>query len=241
MQAERKMRAGRQIRRAGKSGRLSNTIFLISMLALTSCAQRARVRRAVEETDSIELPACPSPVPPVPEEAATEGRYGVVLVGYTVETDGRVDEIDLEDPQASPLLFSAAKSWLERCRATSQGRTRPMRMSELFSFPPPEAPRVDEMPVALNEGSGISRPQRGSNCTPDKPPAVVTGGGTLTVEYVVHSNGRVGEVTLKDGHAARALFKTVRIWLQSCPYTPALRNGHPVPVTMVESFSFWRG
>jgi hypothetical protein len=61
------------------------------------------------------------------------------------------------------------------------------------------------------------------------------------VEYVVHSNGRVGDVTLKGGDAPRALFKTIKVWLQSCPYTPAMREGRPVAVSMVESFSFQRG
>jgi len=206
------------------------------VLILAACASPVRQRRAVESVASIDLPACPSPVPPVPEEVANEGRYGVVLVGYTIETDGRVDEIELDDPNASPLLFDAAKRWLEQCRATSQGRTRPMRMSELLSFPPAGAAPSDEVPLSLREG--ISRPQRGPNCTPDRPPPAVTGGGTMTVEYVVHSNGRIGDVALKSSDAPRALFKTVRVWLQSCSYKPAIRDGRPVPVTLSETFTF---
>lgn len=206
------------------------------LLILAACAAPVRQRRAVESVASIDLPACPSPVPPVPEEVANEGRYGVVLVGYTIETDGRVDEIELDDPNASPLLFDAARRWLEQCRATNQGRTRPMRMSELLSFPPSGVAPPDEVPLALTEG--IPRPQRGPNCTPDRPPAAVTGGGTMTVEYVVHGNGRVGEVALKSSDAPRALFKTVRVWLQSCPYAPAMRDGRPVAVTLSETFTF---
>jgi outer membrane biosynthesis protein TonB len=60
----------------------------------------------------------------------------------------------------------------------------------------------------------------------------------VTVEYVVHTNGRVGEVALASSDAPRALFKTVRVWLQSCPYTPAMRDGRPVPVTLSETFTF---
>ena len=225
-------------RRGGMSLRASAIIFLAFIL-LASCAQRTHVRRVAEAGESVALPACPSPVPPVPDQAASEGRYGVVLVGYTVEVDGRVDEIELEDPHASPMLFAAAQRWLEECRASQS--TRPKRMSELLSFPPPEVAPLQEMPVSLAEQPGISRPQRGLNCTPEQPPAVVSGGGNMTVEYVVHSNGRVGDVTLKGGDAPRALFKTIKVWLQSCPYTPAMREGRPVAVSMVESFSFQRG
>ncbi len=217
----------------------SVSIVVLSVTLWDACSRATHVRRAAEATGSVSLPACPTPVPPVPEEAVNEGRFGVVLVGYTVETDGRVDEIELEDPRASPLLFSTAQRWLERCRAEAS-RSRPERISELFSFPPPEAPPVQETPTQLEEGPRMSRPQRGPNCSPDRPPAAVSGRGTLAVEYVVHTNGRVGEVSLKGGNAPRALFKTVRAWLQSCPYTPAMRDGQPVAVLMVESFSFQR-
>ncbi len=211
----------------------------ICLLGVAGCAHRPpRVRRAAGESESVELPACPTPVPPVPEEISSEGRYGVVLAGYTIEVDGRVDEIELDDPRASPLLFSAAKDWLEQCRSFQQGRVRPMRISELLSFPPPDVPAVGETPVPLDERSGMSRPQRGSHCTPDRPPAAVPGKGTLTVQYIVQSNGRVGETVLQGGDAPKALFKTVRAWLKSCPYTPAMRDGKPVAVSVSESFTF---
>jgi outer membrane biosynthesis protein TonB len=218
---------------------LISAIGLLLLALLAGCAKSTHVRHATEARGAVALPACPTAVPPVPDEATRDGRYGVVLVGYTIETDGRVDDIELEDPRASPLLFSAAQRWLEQCRAGAS-RARPERISELLSFPPPEAPPVQETPIKLEEGLGISRPQRGPNCSPDSPPAAVSGRGTLAVEYVVHTNGRVGEVSLKGGDAPRALFKTVTAWLHSCPYTPATRDGGPVPVTVVESFSFQR-
>lgn len=223
--------------RVSRAGAL---LLAITCLAATAaCSHRQpRIRRAVEESEVVDLPACPTPVPPMPKEAAREGRYGVVLVGYTIEPDGRVDEIELEDPRASPLLFSAAKDWLQQCRSSPQGPSTPRRMSELLSFPPPNIPPVDETPLALNELSGMTRPQRDANCTPDKPPAAVSGHGTLTVEYVVHSNGRVGQTVLRGGDAPKALFKAVRAWLRSCPYMPALRDGRPVPAQVVESFTF---
>lgn len=209
------------------------------LAATLSCAQRpARIRRAADESEVVDLPACPTPSPPLPRQAAREGQFGVVLVGYTIEPDGRVDEIDLEDPAASPLLFSAARDWLTECRASPQGRVQAKRISELLTFPPPELRPVDETAVPFNTGDGMTPPRRSSGCTPDKPPAAVPGHGTLAVQYVVHSNGRVGDVALQEGDAPKPLFKAIRAWLQSCPYTPASRGGRPVAVTMVESFTF---
>src|SRR5262249_20454023 len=156
---------GRELRQRGRRTRVALHARLVgrarfcgavavasaSLVVVGSCAHRPpRVRRAAEDSESVELPACPTAVPPVPAEVSSEGRYGVVLVGYTVEVDGRVDEIELDDPRASPLLFSAAKDWLEQCRSPQQ-RVRPMRISELLSFPPPDVPLVSETVVSLDE------------------------------------------------------------------------------------------
>jgi hypothetical protein len=205
-------------------------------LVLESCAHDKPPRRIVD-SQAIRLPACRTPVPLLPDEAAQQGVYGVVLAAYSVEANGRVADIELEDPRASPLLYEAVKSWLQRCRASEPAM--PRRIVELFSFPPPaSAAASDEPVVALEDSSArVSRPARSSKCTPDRPPPLLPAAGKMTVEYVVHSNGRVGDVLRRGGDAPPALLRGIRIWLQSCEYSPAMRDGKPVAVTVVEEFT----
>jgi len=208
---------------------------------LSGCAHdKARVVRRLADPESISLPACPTAFPAIPDEAARRGIYGVVLVGYVVEPTGRVDQIELEDRRASPLLFEAVKEWLDQCRGAEQERS-PRRFSELFSFRPPSttaAPSETMEPVD-EKSPGVTPPARSSSCLPDRPPPLLPVHGTLTVKYVVHSDGRVGNVVRTGGDSGVAqLLKSVRIWLESCPYTPGMQEGRAIPVKVAQSFTF---
>jgi hypothetical protein len=62
--------------------------------------------------------------------------------------------------------------------------------------------------------------------------------GLVLVEFVVHSDGHVGEVRLRNP-AHLALFHLVRSWLLACPYTPSKKStGEPVPVKILQPFTF---
>src|SRR5262249_61200279 len=59
------------------------------LVVVASCAHRPpRVRRAAEDSESVELPACPTAGPPVPAEGLRGGRYGEGVVGYTLGGGG---------------------------------------------------------------------------------------------------------------------------------------------------------
>jgi hypothetical protein len=58
------------------------------------------------------------------------------------------------------------------------------------------------------------------------------------VEFVVHSDGRVGEVENKTPQAPSALYEAVREWLVQCKYTPSREAEKPVAVRLIQPFSF---
>jgi len=222
--------------RRGIAQALAAAVGTITFL-LAACAHERPPRRIVE-SHQVPLPACPSALPPLPEQAAREGLYGVVLASYSIAPDGRVEDIELEDPRASPVLFEAVRSWLQRCRAPEPATSR--RIVELFSFPPPQVTAsTDEAPVPLEDSSArATRPVRSDKCSPDRPPPLIPTKGKMKVEYVVHSNGRVGDVLRRGGDAPAALLRGIRIWLQSCDYAPGMRDGKPVAMSVVEEFAF---
>src|SRR5262249_17070891 len=139
----------------------------IAMLA-AACAHERPPRRIVDSQE-VPLPACPTPVPTLPEQAARDGVSGVVLVGYSIDPTGRVGNHELEDTPASPILFDAVRRWLQQCRAQEPSASR--RIVELFSFPPPKATSArDESPLPLEDlNARATRPVRSNKCSPDRP------------------------------------------------------------------------
>jgi periplasmic protein TonB len=94
-------------------------------------------------------------------------------------------------------------------------------------------------------GGGMSRPYPSGSCRPPKPQmpeqARTMGiSGLVLVEFVVHSDGRVGEVLLKNKSAAPILYDAVKAWLEGCTFTPSVMSatGKPVPVKMIQPFNF---
>ena len=95
-------------------------------------------------------------------------------------------------------------------------------------------------------GSGMSRPQPSADCRPAKPVPPeqarqmgIT--GLVLVEYVVHSDGHVGEVVLKNPTAPPILFEAVKSWLLGCPFTPSLSGTKPIAVKIIQPFTFKPG
>jgi len=60
----------------------------------------------------------------------------------------------------------------------------------------------------------------------------------VLVSFVVHSDGHIGEVELKNPTAPPILFDAVKNWLLGCPYTPSMMGGKPMAVKMVVPFIF---
>ena len=95
-------------------------------------------------------------------------------------------------------------------------------------------------------GSGMTPPRPTAECRPPKPAAPeqarqmgIT--GLVLVEFVVHSDGHVGEVALKNPNAPPVLFEAVRTWLLGCPYSPSMQGSKPIPVKIIQPFTFKAG
>ncbi len=95
-------------------------------------------------------------------------------------------------------------------------------------------------------GSGMTPPRPTAECRPQKPVAPeqarqmgIT--GLVLVEFVVHSDGHVGEVVLKNPNAPPILFEAVKTWLLGCPYSPSLQGSKPIPVKIIQPFTFKAG
>lgn len=94
-------------------------------------------------------------------------------------------------------------------------------------------------------GGGMSRPYPGGACRPPKPQmpeqARTMGiAGLVLVEFVVHGDGHVDGVVLKNKTAPPILFEAVKRWLEGCQYNPSVMQGtgKTVPVKMIVPFNF---
>lgn len=108
-----------------------------------------------------------------------------------------------------------------------------------------ELPKAADEPAVLL-GAGMSRPMPTADCQPPKPIAPeqarqmgIT--GLVLVEYVVHSDGHVGEIKLKNPTAPPMLFEAVEKWLKGCPHVPSMAGSKPLAVKIVQPFNFKPG
>jgi TonB family protein len=213
-------------------------LLILAAVSMTACASKpVRTSRVLSEPGAATIPACATERPTRPDEAVEKQLYGSVLVGYVIEMDGRVTDVTLEDPKASTILFGAVREWLYDCRATGRVPAR-RRIVELFTFSPWDTPPPNEPIVALEGETGITPPKKDERCQPDRPPPALLVRGTMTIEYEVHSNGQVGEVSLEKSEVPPALIRTVRSWLRSCPFEPAKRAGKPLAVKLRQTVAF---
>ena len=61
--------------------------------------------------------------------------------------------------------------------------------------------------------------------------------GTVLVEYTVHSDGSVGEISMRN-NGPPVLFDAVKKWLEDCPFSPSLSGTKPIPVKVIQPFVF---
>lgn len=103
----------------------------------------------------------------------------------------------------------------------------------------PEGP-----PVLL--GAGMTRPVPMGECSPSgtrpKPATPeqarqMSITGTVLVEYIVYSDGSVGQITMRN-KGPLILFDAVRIWLQECSFSPSLSGTRPIAVRVIQPFVF---
>ena len=108
-----------------------------------------------------------------------------------------------------------------------------------------QGPQQRDAPLLL--GSGMTRPQLGGECAPggtrprpQMPEHARAMGiaGTVLIEYVVHADGSVSDVTLRNEGAPRLLFEATRKWLLTCTFTPSVSGGKETPVRMIQPFIF---
>ena len=62
--------------------------------------------------------------------------------------------------------------------------------------------------------------------------------GIALLEFVVHSDGHVGEVLLKNPTAPPILFNAVKQWLENCQYEPSMQGTRPIAVKIIQPFVF---
>jgi len=106
----------------------------------------------------------------------------------------------------------------------------------------PEGP-----PVLL--GAGMTRPMPIGECSPagTRPKPItpeqarrMSITGTVLVEYTVHSDGRVGEISMRN-NGSPILFDAVEKWLVDCAFSPSLSGTKPIPVKIIQAFVFRTG
>jgi hypothetical protein len=81
--------------------------------------------------------ACEPSHPTAPLDAEGNPIEGLVLVAYTVYSDGHVGDIILKNPTAPPALFHCVEEWLVSCRfspSVMAGNSFAVRLTKPFSF-----------------------------------------------------------------------------------------------------------
>ena len=166
-----------------------------------------------------------------------------------VQSNGRAGELRVLGGAEFPAdILRAIAVWTRTCRfrpaTTDTGvpvavrAPLPLLFGNLFGERAPDSAAV----IAL--GEGLSRPLPDSRCGKPRPTRKIREEailGVVLVEYVVHTNGRVGEVRLRNP-APSALFHAVRDWLLNCPFSVSRsESGEAVAVRIIQPFTFKPG
>jgi TonB family protein len=180
---------------------------------------------------------------------------GRAHVSYVVHRDGHADSV-LVSPGSSGDVATLFTAWVESCwfrpARRAGGIAIPTRMEEDVVFGlqghlsryslagSPDDRSSPGKPVLLDS---TMTPPVPLNCgrlpAPERARMEGTTGMVL-VEYVVHENGVVSHVALRNPEAPAVLFEAVRGWLLACRFEPSkdLRSGQPVAVKIIQPFVF---
>lgn len=173
---------------------------------------------------------------------------GPGLVTFTVHRDGHVTDIDAGGIDLSPEALKVLNTWLSNCPfkpARKAGRPVPVRWRLRESpFSDAEAlavPDEHENLLLLVQGRGLKTRAAWlcSNGVVARRAAAQMGiTGRVTYQFAVAADGSVDGIwRLND--APPVLYQSVRDWLTSCGFKPALdRKGRPVASSWVRSVNF---
>ncbi len=200
-------------------------------------------------------PACAGTQPEPVRDADGRLIAGTVYVGFEVAKDGRVSNLKGPGgPRAPAPLLASVERWLRAGvfePARDEGSPISSFSAHSFSFPGEGGDRVPFGQLPKTDRATEGAPQLlGSGMTP---PRISCGGfpvvpdearqrgikGLVLVSFVVHADGSVGQVELRNPSAPAILFEAVREWLISCPYEPSRnREGKAIPVKIIQPFTF---
>ena len=196
----------------------------------------------------------PEPMACVPKSPLPE-QVTPFLLEVTIHRDGRAtDVMPAAGESSSNGLFDLARAWLEACpfKPAQDAGGHPVAVrvpflasgvsganaSESMSFFTRANNEFD--PVLMAAEISNVRPD---HCTPPRPSTPLVAReeritGMVLVEYIVHADGHVGDVQLKNPTAPRVLFEAVANWLTGCRFTPAAARGKPLAVKIMQPFNF---
>ena len=166
---------------------------------------------------------------------------GMVLLDYVVREDGRLGEVRAEILDGKPPALQAVatvKEWIaSSCRfspATLDGVPKSVELGQIIQFGPPRR----DVPMLQ---AGMTKPFV-TACAGPRPMMPQEArerafGGTVIVQYVVETDGRVSDIELKAPGPV-VFFRAVREWLSGCRFEPATDAGRAVAVRIVQPFIF---
>jgi len=164
-----------------------------------------------------------------------------VLVDYVVREDGAVADVSAEILDGAPpaqQAMATVKEWMTTsCRfspATVDGVPKSVELGQMIQFGPPRR----EVPMLQ---AGMTRPAVKS-CADPRPRMPQEArdrmvGGTVVVQYVVETDGSIGDIELKAPGPV-LFFRAVRDYLSGCRFEPATDARGAVAVRIVQPFTF---
>ncbi|MBS2024906.1 MAG: TonB family protein [Deltaproteobacteria bacterium] len=184
-------------------------------------------------------------------------QKGSAKLEFVIHSNGLATDVRSVDADADPTAVALSKVWIESCPfepardATGKAITARVRHYAGSTAPAwnrlptdAEVENSDAVPVLL--GAGMERPRPTPECEPKRPVPtefVMRRGiqGMVLVEFVVHRDGHVGEIVLKNPTAPPELFDAVESWMKKCPHEPARYKGKPLAVKILQPFNFRAG
>jgi TonB family protein len=183
-----------------------------------------------------------------PELASQRGR---VLVGVTLEADGRLSEATIIEPSPTTALNTAAMSAVFRVdRTVLRGNELPSsRLPLTIAFYYNEVSTPGPLPIpagwpptsAFRPGAGVTLPSLVREVKPKYTRLAMTAGiqGAVLVEGIVRADGKI-----EDAIVLRSLDRTFGLddeaiaTVKQWQFVPGARDGTPVPVIITVELSF---